>query len=129
MRYSMNNTARAGSGFSCGSLYAAFRSKQRTDSLTENETKSGINKVQRRRQIMQTLKSETKSWGFIKLVILGLAFFNFTALGQIQTYNIVSGFSDQSNPSGVWSYGYKSTNASFTLYPTNYGGAWGIFEY
>jgi len=78
---------------------------------------------------MQTLKSETKSWGFIKWVMLGLAVFNLTALGQIQTYNLVSEFSDRSNPSGVWSYGYKSTNGIFTLYPTNYGGAWGIFEY
>ena len=44
-------------------------------------------------------------------------------------YDLAQDFSTVNNPSGVWSYGYKSINGSFTLYPTNYSGRWAIYEY
>ena len=74
---------------------------------------------------MQALKSETKNRGFITWVILSLAVSNSTALGQIQTYNLVSEFSDQSNPSRVWSCGKTSAAAAtFDMFTTKMTGAW-----
>src|SRR6266508_4617070 len=81
---------------------------------------------------MRILVSEMKTWGFIKLAIVNLAVLNFTAVGQIHTYNLVSEFSDQSNPSGVWSYGKTSSGAAtFDIFTTKVTGAWadGCFLY
>ena len=63
----------------------------------------------------------------VLIIFLGCSVMSATAA---TTYDPVQDFSTVNNPSGVWSYGYKSSpNDVLTLYPTNYGGSWGIYSY